>query len=106
MNGLYANWLGFVDADAPRVVSIVAIPECNEKPVFAMAPHVRKKPLRRERSRGPLTAPASFMKARLELTAIAFSSCSRTMRLFEIPVRLAVSSSQATASDGRRMVIV
>jgi len=41
--------------------------------------HDGEKPLRRERVRGPSTAPANRMKARRPLAALAFSNCSRTL---------------------------
>jgi hypothetical protein len=65
-----------------------------------------EKPLRRDRVRGPLTAPANRVKGRWPLAALAFSNCSRTICPWATPDRLAVPSSQAASSFSRRVVIM
>jgi len=58
----------------------------------------REKPFREERSRGPRTVPASLRKAWRGLAALAFSSCSRTIRPCGTPALRADSSSQSASS--------
>src|SRR5437868_13142084 len=75
----------------PAVVRVVAIGEGEQKAGVSDAFHLREKPLRRERSAGPSTAPARLMKAwSLSLDSdFARSNCSRTIRPAGMPVRRA-----------------
>src|SRR5438105_9300131 len=91
--------------NGPFVVPIVAIRKGGEKAGVRDARHGREKPLREERSRGPLIDPASRMNGRRRPVALAFSSCSRTIRPWESPVRAAVVASQAANCLVRRTVI-
>ena len=90
----------------PLVVPIVAVCEPHEKAGVGDGLQEREKPFRDERSRGPRTDPASRMKGRPRPPVLAFSSCSRTMRPWDSPVRSAVAASQAANCLVRRTVIV
>jgi hypothetical protein len=88
------------------MILIRAIGEGDQKTGVGNALHDLEKPFRRERVRGPSTAPANRMKERRPLAALAFSNCSRTICPWATPDRLAVSSNQAASSFPRRIVIV
>ena len=53
------------DTNSPFVVSVVAIGERDQKPGIRDRLQDREKPFREDRSLGPRTVPASFMKDRL-----------------------------------------
>src|SRR6266568_2429507 len=88
------------------MVLVVSIAERNDKACVGDAFHEREKPFREDKSRGPATFPAKRRKGRLSFRALAFSSCSRTMRPAGTPVRREVSSSQSANSRGSRIVSV
>ncbi|OLC94034.1 MAG: hypothetical protein AUH86_15445 [Acidobacteria bacterium 13_1_40CM_4_58_4] len=89
----------------PDVVAVVAIAEGDNKAGVGNGFHLRPKPLRAERSAGPLTAPA-YRRKRCLPPAFACSSCWRTRRPTGTPVRREVSLSQARSSSVRRIVNV
>ena len=88
------------------MVPVVTVGEGDKKTGIRDPFHERENPFREERSRGPLTDPASRMNARAGPPVLARSSCSRMIRPCDIPLCAAVSSSQAASSLGRRTVIV
>jgi hypothetical protein len=58
----------------PIVMSVCLIRKCNQKAGVGDSLHEREKPLRFERSFGPRTVPASFIKDCFAEAAFAFSS--------------------------------
>jgi hypothetical protein len=62
------------ESDGPLMVAVVSIRECDQEACVGNPCHDFEKPVRDERSWGPLTEPASRMNP-LELPVFARSSC-------------------------------
>ena len=73
----------------PFVVLVVPVCKGHDETRIRDTFHALEKPFREERFRGPVTAPASRMKA-LPSDSRAFSNCCRMIRPCGIPVFFAV----------------
>src|SRR3954468_8247628 len=91
---------------ASRMVDVVSTGEGDEKAGVGDPLHEGEKPLRREKSSGPATAPAKRRKPWPSPLALAFSNWSRTSLPWDTPLRAAATLSQAAISSLRRIEIV
>lgn len=87
-------------------MTVSAIAKGNDETGVGNSFHRREKPLREERSEGPLILPACRRKRWFPFSDLALSNCWRMIRPTGKPVRRETSFSQASSSSVRRMVSV